>query len=83
MNNKEPMINIKELLVSVMFILCVYTLFMSIQTIENINNRLDRVNVEYQFVVTDDSISVYDDNRVVGTVKIEGQLDSLIIADNK
>lgn len=83
MNNKEPMINLKEVLGFIIFMLCVYILFISVQTIDMISKRLDRVNVEYQFVVTDDSISVYDDNRVVGTVKIEGQLDSLIIADNK
>ena len=38
---------------------------------------------EYQFIVTDDSLTVYDGDRTVGTVKIQGQLDSLIIEDNK
>jgi hypothetical protein len=42
---------------------------------------------EYLFVVTDDSITVYDRQmdceRIVGTVKLEGQLDSLITADNQ
>lgn len=37
---------------------------------------------EYQMNVTDDSITIYDGNRVVGTVKIQGQLDSLITLDN-
>ena len=37
---------------------------------------------EYQMNVTDDSITVYDGARIVGTVKIEGQLDSLINFDN-
>ena len=37
----------------------------------------------YQFYVTDDSITVYDYGRIVGTVKLEGQLDSLIIDDNQ
>lgn len=42
---------------------------------------------EYLFTVTDDSITVYDRlmdcERVVGTVKLEGQLDSLITLDNQ
>lgn len=37
---------------------------------------------EYQMNVTDDSITVYDGARTVGTVKIQGQLDSLITLDN-
>lgn len=41
-------------------------------------------NREYSFDVTDDSISVYtEDDKLVGTVLIEGQLDSLIIMDNQ
>jgi len=28
-------------------------------------------------------ITVYDNNHIVGTVKIEGQLDSLIMLDNQ
>jgi hypothetical protein len=39
--------------------------------------------VEYQFVVTDDSISVTDFDRQVGTVKLEGQLKELIDKDNE
>lgn len=38
---------------------------------------------EYQFIVTDDSVTVYDSNRIVGTIKLEGQLDSLITLDNQ
>ena len=38
---------------------------------------------EYQFIVTDDSISVTDFNGHVGVVKIEGQLRSLINRDNE
>lgn len=87
MNNKELMINLKEvlvgLLVMIFLISCAYIPFTLINKLNNIEDRLDRANVEYQFVVTDDSLTVYDNNRVVGTVKIEGQLDSLIIADNK
>jgi hypothetical protein len=38
---------------------------------------------EYQFTVTDDSISVSDFGRPVGTVKIEGKLKQLIEQDNE
>lgn len=37
----------------------------------------------YQIDIIDDSLRVYDADRVVGTVKIQGQLDSLIIDDNQ
>lgn len=40
-------------------------------------------SAEYQFTITDDSISVYDFDRYVGTVKIEGQLEQLLIKDNE
>lgn len=40
-------------------------------------------SAEYQFTVTDDSISVNDFDRYVGTVKIEGQLKQLIDKDNQ
>lgn len=67
-------------------IICLCSLYLSfrgVQTLDSINNRMDRANVEYQFVVTDSTITVWDDNRWVGTVKLEGQLDSLIISDNE
>lgn len=37
---------------------------------------------EYQFTVTEDSISITDFDRHVGTVKIEGKLKELINKDN-
>lgn len=37
---------------------------------------------EYQFTITDDSITVTDFGRYVGTVKVEGQLEQLLIKDN-
>ena len=37
----------------------------------------------YQIDCIDDSIKVYDNDRVVGTVKSQGALDSLIIDDNQ
>ena len=44
------------------------------------NNRAD---IEYQLIVIDDSIILYDQNRIVGKVKLEGELDNLIINDNQ
>lgn len=38
---------------------------------------------EYQFTTTDDSITVTDFGRPVGTVKLEGQLKQLIDQDNQ
>jgi len=38
---------------------------------------------EYQFIITDDSITVYDYGRTVGTIKLDGSLDSLMIEDNQ
>ena len=52
-------------------------------TLQSINQRLDRQNIEYQMVVEDDSIIIFDKNRFVGKVKIQGQLDSLILEDNQ
>jgi len=40
-------------------------------------------STEYQFIVTDDSATVYNHGRVVGTIKLDGTLDSLIILDNQ
>ena len=60
-----------------------YLSFRGVETLDSINNRMDRSNVEYQFVVTDSKITVWDDNRWVGTVELQGQLDSLITFDNQ
>lgn len=38
---------------------------------------------EYQFTITDDSITIKDFDRHVGTVKVEGQLEQLLIKDNE
>lgn len=39
---------------------------------------------EYHFDVVDDTIEVYtEDDKYIGTVPLNGQLDSLITADNE
>jgi hypothetical protein len=65
-------------------LLCIlYILVSCLNTLSAINDRVDRANVEYQFVVEDSDLIVYDGNRVVGRVKIEGQLEELITEDNQ
>lgn len=72
------------LIVGVIVLLLVsYVSLRSIQTLDSINNRLNRANAEYQFVLSQDSVIVFDNNRFVGTVRLEGQLDSLMVADNE
>lgn len=68
---------------AIVLLLLSYVLFRSIQTLDSINSRLNRANAEYQFVLSQDSITVFDNNRFVGTVRLEGQLDSLMVADNE
>jgi hypothetical protein len=58
-------------------------MYICFDALEGINNRLDRANVEYQFVVEDRDIIVYDRNRYVGRVRMGKQLDSLITEDNQ
>lgn len=67
----------------VLLIMLFYVFFKSVQTLDGINNRLNRAQVEYQFILSQDSITVFDNNRLVGTVRLEGQLDSLMVADNE
>ena len=43
---------------------------------------LEENPAEYQFIVTDDSITVRDFGRKVGSIKLEGQLKDLIEQDN-
>lgn len=71
------------LIVIVLLILNFLQFFVTSNKIESINDRLNRANVEYQFVVTDSMMTVYDDNLVVGTVKLQGQLDSLLVDYNE
>jgi hypothetical protein len=72
--------------VGCMFALCIILLFTSIQTLNKVDERIERLNrmsVEYQIVVIDSVISVYDNNRFIGEVQLEGELESLINNDNQ
>lgn len=69
---------------AILLTVSLYFSYQSLQTIQALNNRINRANAEYQFVISDSAqITVFDHNRYVGTVKLEGQLDSLIVADNQ
>ena len=67
-----------------------YTLalsFLACSIILNICQYRQRENyvnpAEYQFIVTDDSITIKDFGKEVGTIKLEGQLKELINQHNK
>lgn len=70
-------------LIGVISLCSLYVSSRAVDTLDAINSRINRAKTEYQFVVTDTVMTVWDNNRLVGEVKIEGQLDSLIIADNE
>ena len=72
------------------FLLTALLLLLMVSAIQYI--MVDKRNVilcehpdrEYLFDVVDDSIQVYtEDDKLVGVVPLEGQLDSLITADNE
>lgn len=54
-----------------------------VNRVDGIDDRLNRANSEYQMVIEDDSLILFDGDRLVGKVKLQGQLDSLIIEDNQ
>lgn len=69
-----------------MFALCLGLLVASIQNLNKVEERIERLNrmsVEYQIVVIDSVVSVYDNNRFVGEVHLEGELKHLINNDNQ
>lgn len=74
-------INSILLIITMICVSCM--MYICFDALEGVNNRLDRANSEYQFVVEDSDLIVYDGNRVVGRVKIEGQLEELITEDNQ
>lgn len=69
-----------------MLALCLGLLVASIQNLNKVEERIERLNrmtVEYQIVITDTIVSVYDNNRFVGDIQLEGELKSLINNDNQ
>ena len=75
--------HIESILLVIRTVCICIMMYICFDALEGVNNRLDRANSEYQFVVEDSDLIVYDGNRVVGRVKIEGQLEELITEDNQ
>lgn len=74
---------LKDYSVLVLLTLSLYLGLMSLMAIDKINDRIDRQLVEYQFVVTDSMMTVFNGENVVGTVRVQGQLDSLLVDYNQ
>lgn len=76
----------KDKIFSVLIVLLLLVgLFVSLNMVREMNNisrRVDRMNYEYQLVIENDSIMVFDKNRPVGKVKMEGELQILLMEDN-
>ena len=70
--------NLKQGIVAVLLVIgVIFSFLYAKEAHQNI------IGPEYQFNVTDDSVTVYDGQRTVGTIKINGTLDSLITFDNQ
>jgi len=70
--------NLKQGIVAVLLVIgVIFSFLYAKEAHQNVNGP------EYQFNVTDDSVTVYDGQRTVGTIKINGTLDSLITFDNQ
>lgn len=74
--------NIFSILIVLLLLVGLYVSLRTVREMNNISNRVDRMNYEYQLVIDDDSIIVFDKNRPVGKVKMEGQLEVLLMEDN-
>ena len=72
------------LVVSLLLTVSSYFSYRSLETIQALNQRVSRTHAEYQLIISDSAqITIFDQTRYVGTVKLEGQLDSLLIDDNQ
>jgi len=74
---------ILNIIVAALLVVAVYLSFKSAAAIQAVNNRLDRAQSEYQIVVEDSMLQVFDGNNHIGTVKLQGQLDSLLVDYNQ
>lgn len=81
MNNK-----IKTNLMVVLAALCIMSIIItailgSIYYLGKNKRTVDET--QYQFTVTDSTIEVWNNDTYVGTVKLQGQLDSLLVDYNE
>jgi hypothetical protein len=72
-------------LVILLAAICIISVTLNILQFEAIDNFVEKENYdpcEYQFTITDDSATIYDYGRKVGAIKLDGELDKLMIKDN-
>lgn len=71
----------KEYLIVTVSVLCIFLLLTCIGLMNIIKPKIN--DTEFQFVVTDSMMSVYNNDMYVGTVRVQGQLDSLLVDYNQ
>lgn len=71
-----------SLLIVLLLLVGLFVSLNMVREMNNISRRVDRMNYEYQLVIENDSIMVFDKNRPVGKVKMEGALQILLMEDN-
>jgi hypothetical protein len=74
-----------KILSGLIFLFVLIGLYLSLKITRDlnaVNDRINRQNFEYQLVIDDDSIILFDKNRPVGKVKLEGDLEVLLKEDN-
>jgi hypothetical protein len=74
-----------KLLTGIIFLFVLIGLYLSLKITKDlnaVNDRINRQNSEYQLVIDHDSIILFDKNRPVGKVKLEGDLQVLLMEDN-
>lgn len=83
MNTKQKLILFTVFTFSLLLIGIMFTvIYVTAKTLGSVEERVNRLNSEYQMVVTDSNVTIFDANRVVGTVRLEGELNDLITSDN-
>lgn len=71
----------KDYLIGTVLVLCIFLLLTSIGLVNSIKPPYD--DTVFQFTVTDSSMTVYNGDTYVGTVKVQGELDSLLVDYNQ
>ena len=74
-----------KILTGLIFLFVLIGLYLSLKITRDlnaVNERINRQNFEYQLVIDHDSIILFDKNRPVGKVKLEGDLQVLLMEDN-
>lgn len=71
----------RDYLIGTILALCIFLLFTCIGLVNSVQHHCNET--EFQFTITDSTMSVYNGSTYVGTVKIQGQLDSLLVDYNQ